>query len=110
MNPNSSNQKPPAGDNDTPSVLAKFADGFHADTDRWLFLTGNKVELYRLIETSFIPKSPELEAFTPGGFTSTDRIMVVDRNGMVRGSFNGLKPGVAIEVVTEIKKLRTDSD
>ena len=55
---------------DTPSVLAKFADGYHADTNRWLFLTGDKAELYRLIETSFIPKSPELEGLIPGGFAA----------------------------------------
>jgi protein SCO1 len=92
---------------DTPSVLSKFADGFQADTNRWLFLTGNKTELYGLIETSFIAKSPELEPFIPGGFASTDRIMLVDRNRVVRGSFDGLKRGVTDAVVSEIKKLRT---
>ena len=92
---------------DTPSVLSKFADGFHADTNRWLFLTGNKTELYGLIETSFIAKSPELEPFIPGGFASTDRIMLVDRNGVVRGSFDGLKRGVTDAVLSEITKLRT---
>ena len=91
---------------DTPSVLAKFADSFHADTNRWLFLTGDKAELYHLLETSFIAKSPELEDLIPGGFASTDRIMVVDRNGVVHGSFDGLKPGVASAVVSEIEKLR----
>ena len=46
---------------DTPPVLAKFANSFHADSHRWLFLTGDKAELYHLLETSFIPKSPELD-------------------------------------------------
>ena len=91
---------------DTPSVLAKFANSFHADTNRWLFLTGNKPELYDLIETSFIPKSPELEDLIPGGFTSTDRIMLVDQKGNVSASFNGLKHGVASTIVAEIEKLR----
>ena len=90
---------------DTPSVLAKFADSFHANTNLWLFLTGSKTELYGLIGTSFISKSPELEPFIPGGFASTDRIMLVDRYGVVRGSFDGLKRGVADAVVGEIKKL-----
>ena len=34
-------------------------------------------------------------AFIPDGFASTDRIILVDRQGSVCGSFNGLKPGVA---------------
>lgn len=89
---------------DTPAVLAKFADGFGADPDRWLFLTGDKTELYRLIETSFISRSPELTGVVPGGFVHTDRIMLVDPQGVVCGSFNGLSRSVATNVVIEIKR------
>ena len=91
---------------DTPSVLSRFANGFHADPNRWLFLTGEKAQLYDLIETSFIPKSPEFADLIPGGFTSTDRIMLVDPSGNVHASFDGLKRGVANKVVTEIEALR----
>ena len=87
---------------DTPSVLARFADGHHADTNRWLFLTGEKAELYRLIETSFIPKSPELDGLIPGGFTGTDRIMLVDPEGNVWASFDGLRRNVASSLVAEL--------
>ena len=88
---------------DTPPVLAKFADSYHADTNRWLFLTGDKAELYRVIETSFIAKSPELEGLIPGGFGSTDRIMLVDPEGDVWASFDGLKRNAASAVVAEIE-------
>jgi protein SCO1/2 len=91
---------------DTPAVLAKFADGYHADTNRWLFLTGDKAELYRVIETSFIPKSPELERLIPGGFGGTDRIMLVDPEGDVWASFDGLKRNAASAVVAEIEARR----
>ena len=91
---------------DTPSVLAKFADSHHADTNRWLFLTGDKAELYHVIETSFIPKSVELEGLVPGGFTSTDRIMLVDPQGKVWASFDGLRRNAASAVVAEIEGRR----
>ena len=91
---------------DTPSVLAKFADGYHADTNRWLFLTGDKAELYRVIETSFISKSPELEGLIPGGFSGTDRIMLVDPEGDVWASFDGLKRKAASAVVAELEGRR----
>jgi protein SCO1 len=91
---------------DTPSVLARFADGHHADTNRWLFLTGDKAELYRLIETSFIPKSPELEELIPGGFASMDRIMLVDPEGDVWASIDGLKRDAASAVVAELEGRR----
>ena len=91
---------------DTPSVLARFAEGHHADTNRWLFLTGDKAELYRVIETSFVPKSPELEGLIPGGFASTDRIMLVDPEGDVWASFDGLKRDAASAVVAELEGRR----
>lgn len=94
---------------DTPAVLTAFANGLHADSNRWLFLTGEKPQLYGLIETSFIPKSPELESLIPGGFTSTDRIMLVDPLGNVCASFNGLKRDAAKAIASEIENLRKNS-
>ena len=91
---------------DTPAVLTAFADSFGADSNRWLFLTGEKPQLYGLIETSFIPSSPELESSIPGGFANTDRIMLVDPHGQVCASFNGLQRDAAKAVVTEIDNLR----
>lgn len=38
---------------DTPEVLRRYADNFGADKDRWLFLTGDKQRIYRLIRESF---------------------------------------------------------
>lgn len=93
---------------DTPSVLTKFANGYHADAHRWLFLTGEKAELHRLIETSFIPKSPEFEDIIPGGFTSTDRIMLVDPQGNVFASLNGLSRDATTNVIAEIEKRRKE--
>ena len=94
---------------DTPSELTAFANSYHADSNRWLFLTGDKRQLHGLIETSFIAKSHELEHLIPGGFTSTDRIMLVDRLGHVRSSFDGLKRDAAKAVVAAIEILRANS-
>ena len=41
-------------DHDTPAVLREFADRYGADPDRWLFLTGDKSEIYRLIVDKFL--------------------------------------------------------
>jgi protein SCO1/2 len=94
---------------DTPSVLRAFAENYHADPRQWWFLTGDKAELYRLIETSFLPKSTDLQDIIPGGFAGTDRIMLVDRQGKVRACFNGLRPRVAAAVLSEINHLRKSS-
>ena len=38
---------------DTPKILSQYADRFHADPDRWLFLTGKEADVYRLLRDGF---------------------------------------------------------
>ena len=45
---------------DTPDVLAKYGERFGADTNRWLFLTGDRAALYQLIGQSFLAKDEEI--------------------------------------------------
>jgi cytochrome oxidase Cu insertion factor (SCO1/SenC/PrrC family) len=95
---------------DTPSALAKFAERFGADTNRWLFLTGDKRSLHSLIEQSFLgPPDPKLAGFAPGGWARTDRIAVADTRGQVRAMFNGTKASAPNEVMEMVKKLRSES-
>jgi cytochrome oxidase Cu insertion factor (SCO1/SenC/PrrC family) len=93
---------------DTPKALARFAARYGADPDRWWFLTGDKAEVYRVLESSFLPRSRELETLIPGGFANSDYLMVVDRAGRVRESFPGLKPNVVAKVVAAVERLRRE--
>src|SRR5215467_16285041 len=40
-------------DHDTPQVLARYAENFKADQDRWLFLTGEKEQITQLVQGGF---------------------------------------------------------
>jgi cytochrome oxidase Cu insertion factor (SCO1/SenC/PrrC family) len=40
-------------EHDTPDVLQDYAQKFGADSDRWLFLTGEKTAIYRLAQNGF---------------------------------------------------------
>jgi len=94
---------------DTPPVLAKWAARFGADTNRWLFLTGNKAMLHGLIARSFLAQDNG-DPFNsmPGNFTGTERIAVVDKHGRTRIYFDGLRNETPAAVVAEIKKLRSE--
>ncbi len=94
---------------DTPETLARFAARYRADPDRWLFLTGEKAEVYRLIETSFLSRAPELETLIPGGFVNLDHLAVVDRTGRVRELIHGLRPGAVARVLAALERLRHES-
>ena len=70
--------------NDTPGVLAKYAENFRADAARWTFLTGD-MNLIRRIGNSFFQVAVENQ-------THSDRAFVVDRAGQVRGRFRLTEP------------------
>lgn len=94
---------------DTPSVLMKYGQRFGANTNRWLFLTGDRDTVYRLIGTSFLSADTDDPfGYMPGDFSHTEWIAVVGPDGNLRGYFDGLNQNTAGAVVEEIDKLRTE--
>ncbi len=77
---------------DTPEVLRQYAERFHANPDRWLFLTGKEADVYRLLSKGFhvgAEKNTGPDA-TPGTAVTHDtHLAVVDRKGRVRDYFSG---------------------
>lgn len=53
-------------DYDSPAVLAAYAKNYNADPNRWLFLSGPKAEVYRLIHDSFHLAAEPLPSQNPG--------------------------------------------
>ncbi len=96
----------PSGD--TPPVLTQYATKYGADPQRWLFVTGEKIPLYTLIETSFKlvaqpnydPKAPPSEKFI-----HSTRLVLVDRNGVIRGYYDGLLPETYPKLKADIDRL-----
>lgn len=70
--------------NDTPEALAKYAEHFKADPERWTFLTGDLKTIQSIGQDSFKISVVEQD--------HTDRACVVDRNGQVRGRFRLTEP------------------
>jgi protein SCO1/2 len=94
---------------DTPPVLAKWGAHYGADTNRWLFLTGDKTVEHTLIGESFLPTdTSDPFNYMPGGFTGTERIAVVDQHGKTRIYFDGLRSETTGAVMAEIARLRAE--
>ncbi len=70
-------------ENDSPDILARFARKYHADTTKWHFLTGARDEIKRLAVESFKVGSLEEPIF------HSDRFVLVDREGRIRGYYDG---------------------
>jgi cytochrome oxidase Cu insertion factor (SCO1/SenC/PrrC family) len=80
-------------DHDRPTELTRYAENFHADPERWLFLTGSEADIYRLLREGFhVPVEQNTgEDRRPGNeVMHSPRLVVVDRRGHVRGYFLGI--------------------
>jgi protein SCO1/2 len=77
---------------DTPGVLAKYADSYHADPNRWWFLTGQEKPLYDLIQNGFLQAVQDNrgQPAEAGQFTVTHStsLALVDAGGVMRGVYN----------------------
>lgn len=92
---------------DTPQALTRYANRINADSNRWLFLTGDKKTIYPLIQHGFLlavlgendqaPQTPD--------FIHSDKIALVDKRGIVRAYYDGLNPDTPRAVLAGIDKL-----
>ena len=76
---------------DTPDVLRSYAEKFSASTNRWLFLTGDKVTLGRVaidhLKLTAIAKKPGERNDAVDLFVHSTLFVVVDKHGRLRGTF-----------------------
>ncbi|HZV06307.1 MAG TPA: DUF420 domain-containing protein [Gemmataceae bacterium] len=93
--------------------LREYAKHYHADPERWLFLTGEEDEIYRLIDKSFhLPaRQNEGEERKPGNEVAhSSKLVLVDRQGHIRGFFEGRPdprmPDAEREYDKELRKLK----
>lgn len=86
---------------DTPSVLRAYAEKLHA-SENWLFLTGDGDEVLKLANQGFL-----LSAGTPQSLTHSDRIVLIDGHGIVRGYFDSTKAESITQLLAEIARLTT---
>lgn len=95
---------------DQPEELSKYAAGYEADSDRWLFLTDptkSKDKIYPLINGSFLMPVQEAqgELRAPGfEFIHTNNILLVDEHGVVQGKWLSTDEAEFSRLRRELKK------
>lgn len=80
-------------EHDTPAVLQKYAESYKAPA-RWLFLTGDRDEIYRLSRQGFklgieIPQPDPAAPKPVEPILHSTRFALVDAQGRVRGYYDG---------------------
>jgi cytochrome oxidase Cu insertion factor (SCO1/SenC/PrrC family) len=75
------------------SSLREYANSRNADPEKWLFLTGDEAVIHKLLREQF--KTAVGRKTDPGvkpgdEFAHSTKLMVVDREGVIRGIYAGL--------------------
>jgi len=89
---------------DTPEVLYKYARKNKIDTERWKLLTGDRTALYEHGVYGFFLAAKE-DALAPDGFLHSNMFVLVDREGHIRGYYDGLKTEEVNLVASDVKML-----
>ena len=93
---------------DTIEAMKAYILRFDADPKQWMFLTGDKKELYDIARYSYLISASDDTATVDiqSDFIHTDRFVLVDRDGYIRGKFYiGTDEGDVNQLIGDIKKL-----
>jgi len=88
---------------DTPDTLSAFATLRGIDGARWRLITGDAEQIYALARTSYFADDGRIDPAMPAAeqFLHTEKVLLVDREGRLRGVYNATLP-------YEIDKLTAD--
>lgn len=92
---------------DTPETLAAFGKLRGIDPARWKLVTGDPEQIYRLARTSYFADDGRLEAGKPAvdQFLHTEKALLVDREGRLRGVYNATLPHDLDKLIADLGQL-----
>ena len=86
---------------DSVSVLNDYASEYNAIEGKWLFLTGDKKELYEMARKTYFVSADEGD----GGeedFIHSELLILVDKEKRLRGHYDGTKPEDVDRLIDDI--------
>ncbi len=94
--------------NDTVAALQHYADQYGAKAGKWHLLTGEKSEIYNLAYYGYRVTAKEDDTTSinlEDQFVHTDKFVLVDKEGVIRGYYNGTDTEEVDKLIGEIKIL-----
>ena len=91
-------------EHDTVALLHDYAERLGVKSSKWHFLTGIKDSIYYLAQTSYFATAMEAED-EPDGFIHSGAFLLIDRQGRIRGKYDGTKEEDVNRLLADIEKL-----
>ena len=91
---------------DAPEVLRRYAGDHQADTTQWIFLTGPKHDVHKIVQEIFKQTALVNPEPTPGKeILHSSNLVVVDRRGVMRGYMDGKEPSAGQQLYDRLIQL-----
>jgi protein SCO1 len=95
-------------ESDTVSVLASYGAAKNVQYDRWKLLTGDKSEIYNLGRKYYFVEEDQGENRDTSIFLHTENFILIDKNRIIRGIYNGLDKTSASTIQADIASLEKE--
>lgn len=93
-------------ENDSVPVLKRYADSLGASPNNWWFLYGSKTDLYKSARESYLLDDPKNSTKNiDEQFLHTQFFALVDRQGRVRGIYDGIKKDEVDQLMLDIEEI-----
>jgi cytochrome oxidase Cu insertion factor (SCO1/SenC/PrrC family) len=90
---------------DTPKVLTEYAHTFGADRSRWLFLTGDKKQVYYLASDGFHLAAQPADPVKEMPILHSTKLVLVDRGGAIRGYYDSSDPDEMQKLIRDVRQV-----
>src|SRR5437667_3712423 len=88
---------------DTPAALSAYAARYHAQPERWRFLTGPRDALHKIAREDFKLSNVD------GSLVHSTRLVLLDRQSRIRGYYGTDQDSPVTELVRDIKRVLAES-
>jgi len=93
---------------DSVPILAKYAKQKGVDYNKWKLLTGAQNEIYDLGRRSYFVEEDLGEKRDSSVFLHTENFVLIDKNRIIRGIYNGLDASSISSLMEDIKLLEQE--
>lgn len=93
---------------DSVPILKSFTETYIINDSKWHFVTGNKAEIYNLAWYSYFADEEPGFSQDSSEFIHSEHVLLVDKDGYVRGAYNGTLPLDMERMIEDINILKED--
>lgn len=92
---------------DSVPLLRDFAARLGVSSRKWHFVTGEKDSIYKIAQTSYFATALE-DSSDPDGFIHSGAFLLIDKEGRIRGKYDGTREVDVNQLIADIDRLRRE--